>query len=284
MFLETQVSVRPVEEKDRTQIASLTHFSPYVHRHLDWRSPTDWIGHSPYLTLESDGKLLAALSCAPDLPETAWVRVFVCASSYPHQRAWDDLWPGAVSALRKTEIKQIAAIPIQKWFRELIENAGFIRIHDIVTLAWDYKGEQGEDKNSLVMIRDMLPQDIESILEIDHLAFDDLWQHSQELIELAYSQAAFATVALKGEKILGYQISTATQYGAHLARLAVHPQAQGVGIGYRLLRDLQNSCWQTERYRISVNTHDTNQRSLALYKKAGFKPSPESYPVFNFNI
>lgn len=284
MILDTQATIRPVEEKDRTQIASLTHFSPNVHRHLDWRSPTDWIGHPPYLTLDHDGKLLAALSCAPDLPEIAWIRVFVCTSAYSYQQAWDQLWPQSAAFLRNISVRQLAAIPIQKWFRILLETAGFERLHDIVTLAWDYKGEPTRSETNPVTVREMVLDDLDRVREIDNFAFDTLWQHSKDLIELAYAQAEFATVAMQKDSILGYQISTATQYGAHLARLAVHPEAQGKGVGFQLLRDLQNACWQSERYRISVNTHDTNHRSLALYRKAGFKPSPESYPVFIHNL
>ena len=59
---------RPITAKDRTQLASLIHFSTYVHRHLDWRSPLDWIGHPPYYVLESNDRLIASLACSPDIP------------------------------------------------------------------------------------------------------------------------------------------------------------------------------------------------------------------------
>ena len=109
-------------------------------------------------------------------------------------------------------------------------------------------------------------------------------EHSFELIELAYEQAAYATIAAIDDEIVGYQISTATQYGAHLGRLAVDPQAQRRGIGFALLRHLQRQFKDTGPARISVNTHDTNQSSLGLYLKAGFSKTEEIYPVYQYNI
>jgi len=275
---------RPISEKDRTQLASLIHFSTYVHRHLDWRSPLDWIGHPPYFALESQDRLIASLACSPDIPEIAWVRVFVCATTISPQDAWDQLWAPVLDGLKAQEVKKLAAIPIQKWFRELLERNGFTRLHHIVTLAWDNTEVLEIAPIPEISIRKMVPDDLDKVEKIDRRAFDPLWQHSFELIELAFDQASYATVATINHEVVGYQISTATQYGAHLGRLAVDPSVQRRGIGFALLRDLQYDFQDSGPVRISVNTHDTNQSSLGLYLKAGFSKTEEIYPVYQYFI
>ena len=77
MMVGLDVRVRSATLTDQRQIANLMHFSPYNHRHLDWRYPLDWIGSPPFLVLESQDQILSALACPPDPPLVAWVRLFV---------------------------------------------------------------------------------------------------------------------------------------------------------------------------------------------------------------
>jgi ribosomal protein S18 acetylase RimI-like enzyme len=72
--------------------------------------------------------------------------------------------------------------------------------------------------------------------------------------------------------------------GGHLARLAVLPDFQGMGIGSALVQDL---LWYFRRrgaQRVTVNTQKDNLASLAVYRKAGFFLTGEEYPVFQYNI
>ena len=52
MAVKVDFQVRPADSMDQRQIANLIHFESYVHRHLDWRNPLDWIGVPPYLVAE----------------------------------------------------------------------------------------------------------------------------------------------------------------------------------------------------------------------------------------
>ncbi|MEJ5226157.1 MAG: GNAT family N-acetyltransferase, partial [Anaerolineales bacterium] len=83
---------------------------------------------------------------------------------------------------------------------------------------------------------------------------------------------------------VGYQISTFGPFGAHLARLAVHPNAQQRGVGRALLADLIDKVSAHGLQRITVNTQGKNLVSQALYRKMGFVPSGESYPVFTWRL
>jgi len=283
MIRESQTVIRAIQGQDRTHLANLIHFGTYVHRHLDWRPPLGWIGHQPFNALEKNGKLIAALACPPDPPKIAWVRVFVCNSHYSQKEAWQMLWPKTEAQLRQMEVERLAAIPLQKWMRELIIDHGFVHSHNVISLAWETQ-EKNNVHQSPINIREMTPADLPQVLEVDSLAFDPLWQNSYPLLELAFESACLATVAYDNHGITGYQITNPTQYGAHLGRLAVHPKAQRQGIGFALIQNLQRFCSQAQLGRISVNTQHTNSKSLALYHKAGFTETKEAYPVFQFTF
>jgi ribosomal protein S18 acetylase RimI-like enzyme len=119
---------------------------------------------------------------------------------------------------------------------------------------------------------------------VDHAGFDRLWRNSLATLRMGLAQAGFATVAHINGEIIGYQISTRNSYGVHLARLAVNPQQQGRGIGYALVQDLMNKSRYAGLYRLTVNTQNDNQTSLALYQKIGFVLTGERYTVYTYHV
>lgn len=130
----------------------------------------------------------------------------------------------------------------------------------------------------------MLPEDLDLISEIDHDAFDTVWKNSPESLALAYEQSSHASVAEFEDEIVGYQYSTTSSMGAHLARLAVKKKMQGKGIGYLLVYQLLNQFRKQGVEHVTVNTQKNNVASLALYSKAGFNITGESYRVYQHII
>jgi [ribosomal protein S18]-alanine N-acetyltransferase len=131
-----------------------------------------------------------------------------------------------------------------------------------------------------ISIRPMNFDDLSFVEEIDTSSFGSVWQNSQVSLELAFRQAAVATVVEREGQLVAYQISTPTPMGGHLARLAVHPGFQGLGIGYALVRDMLSQFERRGAQCVSVNTQQDNYVSLSLYEKAGFRRTGEEYPVF----
>lgn len=283
MVTKVNLSIRPVKIEDRQSLANLIHFETQVHRHLDWRPPLDWVGHHPYLVAEQDREVVAALACPPDPPDIAWIRLFAVASHIDEQDAWHSLWSMARDYFAADKDVMVAAIPLQGWFRKLLQESGFTLTNKVIMLVWELGRLPPEKVLPGIIIRPMNLDDLTSVEELDATAFGPVWRNSRSSLELAFNQAAVATVAEMNGSIVGYQISTANHLGGHLARLATHPEFQGMGIGYVLIRDMLAQFERRGGRRVTVNTQQDNIASLALYEKTGFRHTGETYPVFQYN-
>lgn len=281
---EIEYDVRSVSYPDRPHLANLIHFGAYVHQHLDWKSPLDWIGKTPYLLVQKKGILSAALACPPELPGITWIRLFAVSSNITLRKAWEILWGIAVDEIIRNGKMQVAALSLQGWFNELLEANQFEHTDNVIILMWDSSTSIPNPGFTNVIIRPMLPEDIPAVVDIDHNAFSMEWRNSRDSLELAFHQSDLTTVAEYGEEIVGYQCSTSSSMGGHLARLAVKTNFQGKGIGYLLVYELLHRYKQRGITHVTVNTQQSNFASLALYAKAGFNQTGESYRVYQYTI
>jgi len=278
------VQVRSATLTDQRQIANLMHFSPYNHRHLDWRYPLDWLGSPPFFVLESQGQILSALACPPDPPMVAWVRLFVTSGKISLGEAWETLWQTARLELTRQGRFMAAAIVLQEWYHSLLIASGFSSHQSIVMLEREGQMPIEVSLPAGYSIRSMLQYDLPAVAEVDAAAFDPLWQNSLPSLERAYPQAVLATVVEANGQVLGYQLSTRNPLGAHLARLAVRPELQGLGLGRAMIADLIQQADRHAMYRLTVNTQSDNAASLVLYKKTGFRETGERFPVYQLQV
>lgn len=278
--------VRPADLNDHQQLSNLIFFETHLHRHLDWRSPLEWLGAPFYWALEEGKHITAALACPPEVEGIAWVRLFVYSMRWSPQNAWSMLWSAAQEEIAKAGGATVAAIAMQHWFQQVLSANGFENRQQIVMLEW--QGFAGQPRVARevdgVRIRAMKQSDLDAVAGIDHASFEPLWHNSLDTLQRAYTQALYATVAESSEGIIGYQLTTGHKQRAHLARLAVHPGVQGKGIGQSLLADLFQKLIHSGILRLSVNTQHDNNASLTLYKKMGFHRTGEEYPVYTFHI
>jgi ribosomal protein S18 acetylase RimI-like enzyme len=281
---EIDFKIRTALPADRSRLANLIHFGAYTHQHLDWKPPLDWIGSQPYLVEEQGGDIVAALACPPELPEIAWIRLFAVSSLIDIKEAWKLLWSAAAKELVPLGKICVAAISLQSWFNQLLEANDFNYTDNVVVLMWERSMPLPKPSSTNISIRPMLPEDLDLIIEIDHDAFEMVWKNSAESLALAFEQSAQASVAEYGDEIVGYQYSTSSMMGGHLARLAVKKKMQGKGIGYLLVHQLLSQFSRQGVQHVTVNTQRNNAASLALYAKAGFNITGESYRVYQHII
>ncbi len=279
-MINVSMQVRRAISEDHSQIAALGTYESNTHRHLDWRSPLDWIGFPNYWVLEQDGLIIAALACPEEPPRVAWIRLFGYHSQLSGAEAWSLLWNVAYEEiLNNSKDTQIAAIIGKQWFQKILLSSGFELKQNIVLLQLPQENISSFAMRSQIQIRLMREADMPSIEKIDLQAFGYFWHNTFDVLSRARSQAVVATVAEDPSGVIGYQISTGNSLGAHLARLGVQPEAQGRGVGTALVSDLIQRLGGRQLGRLSVNTQADNAASLALYKKFGFLQTGEHYPV-----
>jgi ribosomal-protein-alanine N-acetyltransferase len=151
-------------------------------------------------------------------------------------------------------------------------------------LAWERQALPPLRPVPALSIRPINLKDLPVVEQIDRAAFMPVWQNSQDSLEQALRQSAFSTLAEINGAPVGYQISTTTAGGSHLARLAVLPAYQGRGVGFALLRHMLEEMAQRGARTVTVNTQANNAASLRLYEGIGFMRTGEAFPVYQTPI
>lgn len=282
MTEKINLSIREACVSDRQTLANIIHFEVYVHRHLDWRQPLDWINHNPFFIASTGNEILAAIACPPDPADIAWIRLLAISSDLHINNTWIKLWEKVEEYFKGENQVIIAAIPRQSWFQRLLEGSGFKLTNHVVMMLWDSKEIPAERHVPGLNIRPMNFDDLTSIEVLDTITFDPVWRISESSLIYAYRQASIATVAEMDNCIVGYQISTTSHHGGHLARLAIHPKYQRMGIGSNLIHDIIVHFNKRGVFNISVNTQTDNKTSLALYEKIGFQETNEIFPTYQY--
>ena len=283
-MVNLDLSIRAAQPSDESRLANLLYFESYVHRHLDWRTPLDWLGAPEYWIIEQAGLVNAALACPPDPENIAWIRLFVHSNYISGEEAWQVLWKTARQALAERSGMTVAAIVLHDWFQKLLLANGFIECQKIVLLEHNSGSFHEQTPPPGVILRPMRFDDLPEVTRLDNEAFDLIWRNSLPALQRAFSQPGLTTVAVHEGKLVGYQISTRNSFGVHLARLAVSPAFQGRGLGYAIVQDLLHQVYRLGMFRLTVNTQNDNSASLALYRKIGFGLTGECYPVYTYQI
>ncbi len=278
-----QALIREAGNADIPAINDFLKRNLILHRHLDWRTPIEWVGHSPFLMLENDNFLQALLVCPPDPQNVYWIRLLASLVTVPVENSFADLFPFALEKIRNASTANvITSIAYQDWMQTLLTHNGWEICQQVVQLRWNRNKSvdlSGKCPNGF-FIRPMFLSDIPAVAAIDHACFDFLWQHSEDALRRAFDQSTYCTVAEKDGMPVGYQITTLQRNRAHIARLAVLPDFQLLRIGYCLVRDVINQYRKSWAREISVNTQQDNFKSLGLYHKIGFELTDESFPIF----
>jgi len=284
-MINIQLQVRPAGQQDYQALSSLIFFETHAHRHLDWRMPLDWLGSPYFWVLEDEQRILAALACPPDPPGVAWIRLFVHGGAVTPGWAWPALWEYARRDIANMGGAQVAAIVRQEWFRRTLLESGFQPMPSIVMLEWLGRPALPPALSNGFRLRPITHADLPEVARVDAEAFGAFWANSLDALTRAFSIKTSAMVVEDAQgHATAYQISTANAAGAHLARLAVRPEAQGRGLGRALVADLILQMRGRGIERLTVNTQANNSASLALYQKLGFIRTGEDFPVIRFDV
>jgi ribosomal protein S18 acetylase RimI-like enzyme len=274
-------AISQARKDDISEISSFFENAAFIHRHLDWHSTLDWLGSQPFLMLKANNEIQAILAAPPDPPHTAWIHCFATRDNSVLDAAWKALF--AEASITLASLNAIPyAVGLEDWFCTLLLNNGFQAKQNIVVLSWNHHVQPLGEASMNLLLRPMLESDLHEVANVDAHSFEKQWVTSESSIRLAYLQCQHKTVAEIDGKLVGYELSTANQYSAHLARLAVLPEYRRGMIAKRLVTDMLHHFSRQGVLQVTVNTQSDNSASINLYKGLGFELTGETIPVLSF--
>jgi len=283
--MEPSRIIRTANQSDVAHIKYFLSRKPFLHRHLDWREPLDWIGAPNFLLrLDKREQIEAMFCCTPEIGDMYWLRIFACKHQSTANSVWQSLFTHFITTEKINHSKtRIFSLAYQTWTIKMLEIEGWEKIGDIVQfeMCKNFPTEQRKPHQNH-NIRRMKRYDLKQAYVIDHDSFAGTWQLSFETFQLSFNQSEYATVYVDDGKILGFQISTIQNNRAHLARIVVDINHRGRHIGKSLVVDFLEHCDKENIQNISVNTQKNNRNSISLYQGLGFTKKSEIYPVFAY--
>jgi ribosomal-protein-alanine N-acetyltransferase len=193
------------------------------------------------------------------------------------------MWTRASVVAAQSGIEDLAALDIGGWLHSLLDRSGFLQTTEVMFMEWN--GARPPDPpHPIDGLRTLEGRDLHELAGLDRRAFGPIWQHSEKVLALALQQASLASVVERDGRLVAYQISTASAYGAHLARLAVDPLWQNHGIGSDLGIEVLRHFALQGFTRVTLNTQADNERSLRLYRRLGFSETAQRFPVYQIRL
>lgn len=280
------LTIAPFERRHQQAVLELLFYSRRTHIHLDWHKAAAWVESFPdgvWLAWEQT-KLVGCMAAAPVLNGTSWLRLAALDNAVEAEEVLVPLWQAVCEGLRKEGATAAYVLLLNPWLDEILPQMNLFPHEDVVTLYRNSLHLPPAPEVPELTIRDAYLEDANLLTRIDHEAFVAPWQMSPDDMRQALRQAASSTIiAWEGEP-LGYQISTRHQTSGHLARIAVHPDAQGRGLGAVLLDETLRRFLRRGVRAITVNTQASNDHSQRLYQRYDFRRNGFDLRVYRADL
>ena len=119
------------------------------------------------------------------------------------------------------------------------------------------------------------------VLAVDTAAFNSFWRLHQGGLEDALGATPSVRFRVHGgrDHLDAYVIGGRGPGTGYVQRLAVHPASRGQGLGRSLVGDVLRWMRRRGAARALVNTQQSNEAALALYRACGFRVLPEGLRV-----
>jgi ribosomal-protein-alanine N-acetyltransferase len=148
-------------------------------------------------------------------------------------------------------------------------------------LSHDLRFVPDHDRRSLRRAR---RSDRAGVLAIDRAAFDEFWRLDRLGLLDALDATPVHRFRVTRGAVVGYAICGRAGATGYLQRLAVHPDAQGRGIGRTLVADSLRWLRASAAREALVNTQVGNGPALDLYERMGFRLRAEELSVMELHL
>lgn len=243
----------------------------------------EWIGQAPAFVAENKYGLVGCIISSIENSNVSWLRAAAVSEGIPAGIIMKRLLLACFKALVDLNIPAFCAMPVEPWLYSILQDTDFSVVEYVE--SWGKTGlKTSKIGNQAVHIRPVLRQDLDILEQIEEKAHHPRWQYSVPMLELAMKEADMFTIAQLDQEIIGFQISLVMEKRGHLARLTVHPEKQGQGIGTRLLADVFAQLAKTGLTEITLNTQTDNIPSHQLYTSFGFQRISPPLRIWEYNI
>jgi ribosomal protein S18 acetylase RimI-like enzyme len=113
-------------------------------------------------------------------------------------------------------------------------------------------------------MRHVIEEDIADLVELEQILFEENWLSDVSLLR---ELAAPGMSLIEGSPAIGYILSRWTDYLIDITRLGVLPEAQGRGVGCRLLDAVLLAADRP----VMLTVRKNNARALRLYRSRSFR-------------
>ena len=281
------LTITPYEHRHSQAVRDLIFRSYRTHTHLDWQESDQWLEEGevyPARLAWQNSRLQGIIATSAPLNQTCWLRIICINDQADAQHILNLLWESLLPELRAQGVHTVALLMIRNWITSYAAPLGFHFVEEIITFRRPQLEIPPDTLPAGLTIRLTQPEDLAAILDVDNRAFVPPWQMEREELRQAERVSACCTVAELDGKLVGYELSTLYFDGAHLARLAVVPEAQGIGVARALLLDLLRRFERRGVHSMTVNTQSSNLRSQGLYTGFGFERTGYDLPVWMVEI
>jgi ribosomal-protein-alanine N-acetyltransferase len=122
--------------------------------------------------------------------------------------------------------------------------------------------------SSDISIRNMLPDDLLRVSDIERRSYGYPWSHG---VFRDCLLAGYNCVIIEQEgRLVGYGILSIAAGEAHILNLCIDPAYRSLGLGEKLLNELMSRARLAEVDQVFLEVRPSNTTAIALYKKKGF--------------
>jgi ribosomal-protein-alanine N-acetyltransferase len=280
-----ELSVRSLTAADTSAVLRILRTSEYTHCRFASNELPRLLDHLPSagvygttsnrLERVTHGTLRAFLLVNWAVPPSAWIGGFgLTWSEGGHFADYLDLLLPEIerqaAARGATTLYYSGGDLSSDWLRGAFEQRGFA-LHSLLRSYDKLDFTVPDEGNTHVRVRPFRSQDAAAVVALEDCCFEQLWRYDAAGFREIAETYPYFVVAEDAQGIAGYQFNAVDATTGYLVRIAVHPRAQGTGIGARLMAEAVRYFQRHRVWRIVLNTHEDNSRAQVLYERFGFQ-------------